>query len=88
LAKTIFEITISRVINTFKRNHTLVPITTHRAGHLFEGQLANQFKQMASAMRGDGYEGVISFESVYHPGNGNFEDGFRQCIGLFKTLFE
>jgi len=24
---------------------------------------------------------------VYHPGNGNFEDGFRQSIGLFNDLF-
>jgi hypothetical protein len=30
----------------------------------------------------------VSFESVYHPGNNNFEDGFRKCIGRFKTLFE
>jgi hypothetical protein len=30
---------------------------------------------------------VISFESVYHPGNGNFEDGFRKSIILFKDLF-
>ena len=36
----------------------------------------------------DGYDGVVSFESVYHPGNNNFEDGFRKCIGRFKTLFE
>ena len=24
---------------------------------------------------------------VYHYWNGNFEDGFRQSIGLFKDLF-
>ena len=68
--------------------HVDTPRATLEIRRIGEGQLANQFKQMASAMRGDGYEGVISFESVYHPGNGNFEDGFRQCVGLFKTLFE
>ncbi|MEL6103189.1 MAG: sugar phosphate isomerase/epimerase family protein [Pseudomonadota bacterium] len=52
-----------------------------------EGQLADQFQPMADALRADDYDGVISFESVYHPGNGNFEDGFRAGINLFKSLF-
>ena len=52
-----------------------------------EGQLADQFQPMADALRRDGYDGVISFESVYHPGNGDFEAGFRQCINRFKELF-
>ncbi len=52
-----------------------------------EGQLADQFRPMADALRRDNYEGVISFESVYHPGNGNFEDGFRESVGLFKEIF-
>ena len=42
---------------------------------------------LSMSLRADGYDGVISFESVYHPGNGNFEDGFRQCIGVFKEHF-
>ncbi len=52
-----------------------------------EGQLADQFDPMAAALRGDGYDGVISFESVYHPGNGDFEAGFRQSIEIFKRHF-
>lgn len=52
-----------------------------------EGQLRDQFQPMADALRKDNYDGVISFESVYHPGNGNFEDGFRQCIDRFKAHF-
>ncbi|MCG6883934.1 MAG: sugar phosphate isomerase/epimerase [Silicimonas sp.] len=52
-----------------------------------EGQLADQFQPIADAMRADGYEGVISFESVYHPGNGDFEAGFRACIAAFKAHF-
>jgi sugar phosphate isomerase/epimerase len=51
------------------------------------GQLANLFAPMAAALRADGYDGVVSFESVYHPGNDNFEDGFRKCIELFKSHF-
>jgi sugar phosphate isomerase/epimerase len=52
-----------------------------------EGQLADQFQPMADAMRADGYDGVISYESVYHPGNGNFEAGFRSCIGMFMEIY-
>jgi hypothetical protein len=52
-----------------------------------EGQLAGQFGPIAEALRADGYGGVISFESVYHPGNGDYEAGFRQCIGAFKRIF-
>ena len=52
-----------------------------------EGQLADQFAPLAAALRADGYDGVISLESVYHPGDGDFEAGFRTCIGPFKELF-
>ena len=52
-----------------------------------EGQLANLFQPIASALRADAYDGVISFESVYHSGNGNFEEGFRLCVDRFKALF-
>ena len=52
-----------------------------------EGQLADMFAPLAAAMRSLPYEGVVSFESVYHPGNGNFEEGFRQSIDLFKAHF-
>ena len=52
-----------------------------------EGQLADLFSPIAEALRTDAYDGVVSFESVYHPGNGNFEDGFRLSIDHFKKLF-
>lgn len=59
-------------------------LEVHKMG---EGQLAPLFGPMADALRSDKYDGVVSFESVYHPGNGNFEDGFRQSIGKFKEIF-
>lgn len=63
------------------------PRATLTVKKMGEGQLADLFQPIADALRGDKYDGVISFESVYHPGNGDFEAGFRQCIGRFKELF-
>ena len=63
------------------------PRATLEVRRMGEGQLAEQFPPMATALRADGYDGVISFESVYHPGNGDFEAGFRLCIERFKEIF-
>lgn len=63
------------------------PRATLTVKKMGEGQLADQFDPMAAALRGDGYDGVISFEFVYHPGNGDFEAGFRQSIEIFKRHF-
>ncbi len=63
------------------------PRATLEVRRMGEGQLADQFQPIAEALRRDGYDGVISFESVYHPGNGDFEAGFRQCVGTFKAIF-
>ncbi len=68
-----------------------VQVDTPRASlevrELGNGQLGPMLQPMADALRSDGYDGVISLESVYHPGNGNFEDGFRACIDRFKAIF-
>lgn len=63
------------------------PRATLTVTEMGTGQLADQFAPMAEAMRNDGYEGVISFESVYHPGNGDFEAGFRASIDRFREIF-
>ena len=63
------------------------PRATLEVRRMGEGQLAGLFAPMAAALRADGYDGAISFESVYHPGNGDFEAGFRLCIDRFKALF-
>jgi len=54
---------------------------------LGEGDMAPYLKDIASALRNDGYQGVVSLESVYRPDNGTFEDGFRECLPVFKDLF-
>ena len=63
------------------------PSATLEVRRLGEGQLADQFAPIAAALRADGYDGAISLESVYHPGTGDFEAGFRLCIERFKALF-
>ncbi len=63
------------------------PRATLEVRRMGEGQLGDQFQPIADALRADGYDGVISFESVYHPGNGDFEAGFRLCIDRFKEIF-
>jgi sugar phosphate isomerase/epimerase len=63
------------------------PKATLEVRPMGEGQLADQFQPIADALRADGYDGVISFESVYHPGNGDFEAGFRQNVRRFRELF-
>lgn len=64
------------------------PRATLEVREMGKGQLANLFQPMADAMRADNYNGVISFESVYHNGDGNFERGFRQCVERFKHHFD
>ena len=63
------------------------PRATLEVKEMGQGQLANLFQPIADAMRADGYDGVVSFESVYHPGDGDFEAGFRRCIGMFRDIF-
>jgi len=63
------------------------PRATLQVKKMGEGQLGPLFKPIADALRADNYDGVISFESVYHPGNGDFEAGFRENITPFKDIF-
>jgi sugar phosphate isomerase/epimerase len=63
------------------------PKATLEVRQMGQGQLADLFAPMAAAMRADGYSGAISYESVYHPGNGDFEAGFRSSIDRFIAAF-
>ncbi|MDD9909529.1 MAG: sugar phosphate isomerase/epimerase [Ahrensia sp.] len=64
-----------------------LPRATLEVRPMGEGQLGGQFQPIADALRADGYDGVISYESVYHPGDGDFEAGFRGNIGRFLDYF-
>ena len=64
-----------------------VPGATLEVRPLGEGQLGPLLPAIAAALREDGYAGSISFESVYHPGDGDFEAGFRLNANRFRALF-
>jgi hypothetical protein len=49
--------------------------------------MAPYLEDIAEALKRDGYQGVVSLESVYRPDNGTFEDGYRECLPIFKQLF-
>ena len=63
------------------------PHATLEVRRMGEGQMGPLFAPLAKALVKDEYEGVVSFESVFHSGNEDFESGFRQCIPKFKQLF-
>ncbi len=54
---------------------------------LGNGDMGPYLPRIAAALREDGYDGVLSLESVYRPLGGTFEDGFRASIGPFQALF-
>ena len=63
------------------------PRATLEVREMGTGQLADLFGPIGDALRADGYDGVVSFESVYHRGDGDFEAGFRACVETFKKHF-
>lgn len=64
-----------------------IPHATLTCTQLNQGDMARYMPDIASSLKRDGYDGVISLESVYRPDGGTFEDGFRASIGAFKELF-
>lgn len=54
---------------------------------LGQGDVGPFLGDLAEALRRDGYEGGISYESVYRPETGTFEDGFHQSVEVFKDIF-
>lgn len=71
------------------------PRATLTVMEMGQGQLGPLFAPIADALRADGYSGVISLESVYHPdpvpeaslSDEHFEAGFRRCVNYFKSVF-
>ncbi len=54
---------------------------------LGEGDMAPYLEGLSMALKRDKYKGFISLESVYRPTNGTFEDGYHECLPVFKKLF-
>ena len=54
---------------------------------LGKGDVAPYMCDIANALKRDGYTDGISYESVYRPEIGTFEDGFRASVGKFKEVF-
>jgi sugar phosphate isomerase/epimerase len=60
---------------------------TVRFCKLGSGNLAPYLEPLAQALKADGFDRVISYESVYRPTGGTFEDGFRESFPELKRLF-
>ena len=63
--------------------HVDTPRATLEVRPFGRGDLGGQLWQIGAALRRDGYAGAVSLESVFHPGDGDFEAGFRMCVGPF-----
>ncbi len=50
-------------------------------------QMAPYLEGIAAGLKEEDYDGVVSLESVYHPTDGSYEDGFRASVGRFKEIF-
>ena len=61
---------------------------TVRCAALGDGDMGAYLDDLAGALREDNYDGVVSFESVYRPDGGSFEDGFQASIAAFRRLFD
>jgi len=61
--------------------------STVRFCPLEEGDIAPYLEEIVNALKRNEYQGTISYESVYRPDNGTYEDGFRTCFPTFKRIF-
>ena len=64
-----------------------IPRATVRQCRFGDGQMSAHFDAIAAGLARDGYSGVVSFESVYRPPGGTFEDGFRASFPAFRATF-
>ena len=64
-----------------------IPQATIRCTALGDGDMAPYLEPLAKALKRDGYQGVVSLESIYRPDGGSFEDGFRTSVNVMKQLF-
>ena len=65
-----------------------LPAATFDFCAMRQGQMDPYYNDIVSALKRDGYDGVISLESVYTPVGGTREDGFRESLPVFVELME
>ncbi len=51
------------------------------------GHMAPYFQALADGLRGIGYAGCVSLESVYRPRGGSFHNGFQASFPRFEQIF-
>ena len=61
-----------------------IPRATVSFEPLGQGDMAPYLDGIFGALQRDGYAGVVSYESVYRPAGGDFEDGFRASLPVLK----
>lgn len=64
-----------------------IPGATVHQVRFGDGQMGPYFQALADGLRGIGYTGCVSLESVYRPEGGTFEDGFRASFARFREVF-
>lgn len=52
---------------------------------LGQGDMAPYLDDIFASLKRDGYRGVVSYESVYRPDGGSFEDGFQESLPVLKN---
>ena len=52
-----------------------------------DGQMIDFYRDLAVSLEKDNYNGIVSFESVYRPEDGTFEEGFRRSFPGFCEMF-
>ena len=64
-----------------------IPKATVEQCRFGNGQMSAYFGDLAASLERDGYDGIVSFESVHRPEGGTFEDGFRASFPRFREQF-
>jgi len=70
-----------------KDSNVDIPRASVEQCSLGSGQMAPFLDDIARCLEEDNYDGAISLESVYHPDEGTFEEGFAASIDRFKQIF-
>lgn len=63
-----------------------LPAATFDFCAMRQGQMDPYYNDIVEALKRDGYAGAVSLESVYTPGGGTREDGFRESLPVFMEL--